>query len=272
MCQTIAEIGWNHCGDMKIAEQMIVEAAKAGATFAKFQTWSTKRLKPGPWDTDGRRQIYESAELSDEQHAQLFKICQDNNIRFLTSVFSSADAERVVGFGDSIKIPSPEVTNVKLLEKANDLFKTVYLSTGACTYKEIGEALKILNKPFVFLLHCVSAYPCDFKNVNLGRIQTLMTKFKGTLPGYSGHGHGVHDAIASLEYGVSVIEKHFTIDNNLPGRDNKFAILPQELKFLTDYIKYREEMRRPHMTNGLSSDYIPCEEDVRTTYRGRWDN
>lgn len=265
MCQVIAEIGFNFLGDMKLAEQMIVASAQSGATFAKFQTWSVKRLKPGVWDTDGRRQIYEKAELSDDQHTLLSKICTDNGIRFLTSVFSSVDAERVIPFTDCIKIPSAEITNTKLLEVINKSFKTVYMSTGAATYKEIGDALKILDKPFVFLLHCVSAYPCEFKNVNLRKIQSLRN-FSRILPGYSGHCPGIHDAIASLEYGVEVIEKHFTIDNELPGRDNKFAILPEEMKFLTDYIKNRKEMMAVHFT-----EYSECENDVRNNYRGRWD-
>jgi sialic acid synthase SpsE len=271
MVQTIAEIGFNHGGYMSLAEKMITSAAKAGATFAKFQTWSVKRLKSGAWDQDGRRQIYEKAELSDQQHLELMKICNDNGIRFLTSVFSRVDAQRVARFCEAVKIPSAEITNVPMLEEIAQNFKTVYLSTGAATFSEIEIALRILGqnihrKPFVFLLHCVSAYPCEFKNANLNRITTLNNMFGNTLPGYSGHCFGIDDALASLDYGVEVIEKHFTIDQDLPGRDNKFAILPHELEFLTKYIKNRAEMKNIHFTQ-----YSECESDVRNNYRGRWD-
>ena len=68
MTKVIAEIGWNHMGDMDLAEKMIESAASNGADFCKFQTWSSKNLKPGPWDHDGRRKIYEKAELTPEMH------------------------------------------------------------------------------------------------------------------------------------------------------------------------------------------------------------
>ena len=83
----IAEIGWNHMGNMNLAEKMIVSAAHNGADICKFQTWSVKNIKPGPWDTDGRKEIYKKAELSKEQHHYLKKICEKNNVVFLTSAF-----------------------------------------------------------------------------------------------------------------------------------------------------------------------------------------
>ena len=84
----IAEIGWNHMGDMELAKNMIISAAKSGADICKFQTWSEKNLKSGPWDNDGRREIYKKAELSEEQHFELKKICEENKVLFLTSVFN----------------------------------------------------------------------------------------------------------------------------------------------------------------------------------------
>ena len=87
----IAEIGWNHMGDMDLAEKMIISAKKSGADFCKFQTWSEKNLKPGPWDKDGRREIYIKAGLTEEKHHKLKKICNDQKINFLTSVFNLKD-------------------------------------------------------------------------------------------------------------------------------------------------------------------------------------
>ena len=80
MINIIAEIGWNHMGDMELAKKMIKEAANAGATYAKFQTWSVSRLKPGIWDEDGRREIYEKAELSKENHIELINYCDENKM------------------------------------------------------------------------------------------------------------------------------------------------------------------------------------------------
>ena len=76
----IAEIGWNHMGNMDIAEKMIIKAKKAGCDTAKFQTWKVKRLKSGEWDYDGRREIYNDAELSEENHNFLKEKCIENSI------------------------------------------------------------------------------------------------------------------------------------------------------------------------------------------------
>ena len=83
MTEVIAEIGWNHMGDMDLAEKMVEAASQSGANYAKFQTWSTKRLKKGEWDEDGRRQIYEKAELTFENHEFLVDVCKKNQIEFL---------------------------------------------------------------------------------------------------------------------------------------------------------------------------------------------
>ena len=288
MCQVIAELSWCHMGDMTLAEKMIREASKAGAQYAKFQSWSVKNLKPGPWDADGRRQIYEKAELSEQKHKDLIKICGDNNIEFLTSVFCKEDAERVADLGcTKVKIPSTEIANIPLLEYVNLYFNEVFFSCGASTFDEIRTALLVLGKSKynvhtqpgdklempgqymdITLLHCVSSYPCPFDKVNLPRIEQLKNKFSGFPKlrfGYSGHGLGIHDAMAALEYHIQVIEKHFTIDNDLPGRDNKFAVLPHELKELCTYIKNRWDMQK-----GICSQYDPAEEEARNVYRGRW--
>ena len=78
----IAEIGWNHMGDMSLAKQFISEAAKSGVDYCKFQTWSVKNLKSGSWDNDGRREIYTKAELTEEKHYELKDHCEKNNVKF----------------------------------------------------------------------------------------------------------------------------------------------------------------------------------------------
>src|SRR6056300_1628606 len=92
----IAEIGWNHMGSLKLAEKMIIEAKKSGADFAKFQTWRVKNLKAGPWDKDGRRQIYEKAEFNKNDYSKIFKICKKYKINFLTSLFNLDDYELII--------------------------------------------------------------------------------------------------------------------------------------------------------------------------------
>ena len=84
MTKLIAEIGWNHMGNMTLAKEMILAAKESGCDFAKFQTWSVDRLKPGVWDTDGRREIYEKAELDLDKHIELKEYCDEVDIVFMS--------------------------------------------------------------------------------------------------------------------------------------------------------------------------------------------
>tara|TARA_R100001015_G_C4625764_1_gene184432 strand:+ start:1612 stop:2439 length:828 start_codon:yes stop_codon:yes gene_type:complete len=274
MIQVIAEIGWNHCGDMELAKKMIKAAADNGATYAKFQTWSVDRLKPGSWDNDGRRQIYEKAELSKKDHIDLINYCNKVGIKFLSSVFSIDDAMLLFQLGcEEVKIPSFESRNHSLIKYCDKNFNTVFMSTGTSTMDEITESCDLISqRTKLYLLHCVSTYPCKPEIANIRKIESL--KRACHLPtvayadwiGYSDHMQGVESAKVAIGFGATVIEKHFTIDNNLPGRDNKFAILPHELKDLSNFIELREKMMKDH-----GDDYQDCELDSRKNYTGRFD-
>jgi len=264
----IAEIGWNHMGNMKLAKKMILEAKQNGADFAKFQTWSVDNLKDGSWNIDGRRQIYEKAQLTEKQHEILKNYCKTNKINFLTSVFNEKDLKWLSKISNyAIKIPSHEIYNIKLIEESLKKFKYVIISTGAAKWKEILKIHKLIVKTKkqnnVCVLHCVSTYPCKYENANLPRINSLKKLFKNV--GYSGHCEGIFDAVASVNYGIKVIEKHFTLDKNLPGRDNKFAILPKEIKALSKYLSSNLSMQQEK-----GKDLQKSELDTYKNYRGRW--
>tara|TARA_B100001250_G_scaffold190482_1_gene163665 strand:+ start:546 stop:1358 length:813 start_codon:yes stop_codon:yes gene_type:complete len=259
----IAEIGWNHMGNMNLAEKMIKAASQSGASYAKFQTWRVKNLKNGPWDNDGRREIYKKAELNEDNYLKLSKICKKNNIKFLTSLFNLNDYELIKKLRlKSIKIPSPENRNKKLLEFCKKKFDTIILSTGAASITEIKNSFKILQNKNTHLLHCVSAYPCEDKNVNIPRINKLKKITKKV--GLSDHSPDILSSVISLPLGVTFIEKHFTVNNKLPGRDNKFAILPNEMKNLRRSVDRYIEMSK------IKNKFIKEEVEVRKTYSGRW--
>lgn len=268
MAKIIAEIGWNHCGDMGLAKQMITAAAENGAAYAKFQTWSVDRLASGPWDTDGRREIYVNAELTKDRHIELINHCKSVNIEFLSSVFSIPDARLLVDLGvRSVKIPSFESRNIELIKYCDDMFDTIYMSTGTSTFYEIAESLRhcaYIDKWTV--LHCVSSYPCLPENANIQRMLYLHNNLWCDV-GYSDHVEGVDSAKVAVARGACVIEKHFTIDKNLPGRDNKFAILPGELKDLSNFIQLYERMMINH-----GPDYQTCEQESRDIYASRFNN
>ncbi len=264
MIKVIAEIGWNHCGNMQLAKQMAKAAQESGATYAKYQTWSVNRLKPGSWDDDGRRQIYEKAELSKEDHIELINYCNKIGIKFLSSVFSINDAELLVELGcKEVKIPSFESRNHELIKYCDKHFNTVFMSTGTSTFDEIEHSTTFMNTAEWYILHCVSTYPCSPSQANMLRMIRL--KDLGFEVGYSDHIQGVESAKVAIGEGAQVIEKHFTVDNNLPGRDNKFAVLPYDMKDLTDYIKIRRHMYISH-----GDDFQTSEQDSRTNYAGRF--
>jgi len=262
----IAEIGWNHMGDMVLAESMVREAANAGASWAKFQTWSVKRLTTGPWDKDGRRQIYEKAELTLEKHLNLINICNKYGISFLSSSFSVDDSKLLLSLGQkAVKIPSFEVSNKELLKHACSNFNEVFISTGTATQVEIIDLKSLVDLELTTILHCVSCYPCPIDSINLPRIAYLKSQFKSV--GFSDHTPGIMAAIFSLSYDINIIEKHFTVDHNLPGRDNKFAILPHELADLTSQISNYAKASKD-----LGVDFQPSESETRKIYRGRFNH
>ena len=260
----IAEIGWNHMGSIPLAEKMIKAAKRSGADYAKFQTWSVKNLKPGPWDNDGRRQIYEKAELDKEDYSKLSKICKKYKIRFLTSLFNHKDYKLISHLKSStIKIPSPENRNKDLLKFVSNKYKNIFLSTGAAKISEIKKSVKYLNKNQVTIMHCVSAYPCDDKNVDLSRIVKLK-KITNNI-GLSDHSSDILSCLFSLTHGISLIEKHFTIDNKLPGRDNKFAILPSQ------FLQLKKNIDRYYLMFQKKNEFfISQEKEIRNIYTGRW--
>lgn len=256
----IAELSMNHMGDMDLCKKMIYSAKESGADYVKFQTWKVKNLVKGPWDTDGRKKDYIKSEMTEEKHMMAKKICDDAGVKFLTSCFNIEDLEMVRRYTDDIKIPSTECKNKDLVNKAIEMFDNVYISTGASYFSEFEDYARFKN---IYLLHCVSIYPCPYDYVNLLRMLELKKLTENV--GYSGHCDGIWDAIAAISMGALVIEKHFTTDRNLSFRDNKFSVLPEDFAKIYEFKKAFEEMM---IYKG--KDYQEIEGNVRKLYSGRW--
>ena len=293
MTKLIAEIGFNYIDDIGLCREMVQAAKDSGAELAKFQYFDPKYLKPGSWDTDGRREIYEKASLANGYPTGLNEVrdvCRDVGIKFLCTGFSikgmttlmNSDKRHNSFLHKSVKIPSMESRNKDLLKYTFSVFNNVFMSTGTSKFSELKENLENTCQYFptsvngykkkLILMHCVSSYPCEPSRANLPKINLLRELCEETPGldkfeiGYSDHCEGIEVAKQSLEYGVDWIEKHFTIDKNLPGRDNKFSILPDEMSELNNYIKTREET-----SNFLGEDYQDIESETRKYYTGRWD-
>lgn len=264
MTKIIAEIGWNHMGNLSLAKKMIFQAKKNGADIVKTQIFNVQNLKKGPWDKDGRREIYKKAQLDKNKYKELFKYAKKINCKFFASAMSIKDAELIKNVNnDLIKIPSMESRNFPLINYCARNFRNVIISSGTSKFKEIIKSCEKIPKKKLTILHCVSSYPCNFSDVNLPKINLFKKFFKNV--GFSDHTQGVEASILSLKYNPIYIEKHFTIDNSLPGRDNKFAILPYNLKTLKDFIE-----KNKLIDQFKGKDYLKCEIEARKIYSGRW--
>lgn len=265
----VAEIGWNFVGDLNLAKKMIHSAKMAGADAVKFQIWDPKYLKKGPWDKDGRREIYKKAYLNKKKYLALKKYSKKKSIKCFSSAFNLEGLKLLYSARDRwIKIPSHEAYNLKLINLALKKFNKIFISVGCLKKSELKKVITLINsnkkyKKKTTLLHCVSSYPLDIKNCNFYKFHFLKKNFDDV--GYSGHLQGNDDAIYALYNGATVIEKHFTTNNNLPGRDNKFALNTKQFAELNRIRKMNNHFQ---ISRGL--DLQKCETEIFKKYRGRW--
>ena len=249
----IAEAGVNHNGDLDLAKQLIDAAANAGADIVKFQTFNAQRLvtrtaKKADYQahatnsTESQHDMLQRLELTEEMHHELIAYCKTCNIAFLSTGFDIESVDLLVSLGqDCFKIPSGEITNLPYLRHIGRLSKTVILSTGMSTLGDIEAAIKVLEQAGtprnkLTVLHCTTEYPTPMNEVNLRAMQSIKSAF-GVAVGYSDHTQGIEVAIAAVVMGANVIEKHFTLDRNLPGPDHQSSLEPLELKAMVSAIR-----------------------------------
>lgn len=247
----IAEAGVNHNGSLDIAKKLVDEAKKSGADCIKFQTFIaeniiSKNAKQAKYQTKniGKEQsqleMIKKLELSFEDFKQLNNYCIEKNIDFLSTAFDLESIDFLESLGmNTWKIPSGEITNLPYLIKIAKLKKKVILSTGMSTMQEIEDAVNIFKEygtTDITILHCTTQYPTLFEDVNLNAMLSIKEKF-GYDVGYSDHTKGIEVPIAAVALGATVIEKHFTLDNNMIGPDHKASLQPDELKKMVESIR-----------------------------------
>ena len=253
----IAEAGVNHNGDLALARQLIDVAAEAGADLVKFQTFSADRLvtahaSKADYQTkttdagESQHAMIRRLELTRDMHEALIAHCTSRRIQFFSTGFDPESIDLLVELGlDCFKIPSGEITNLPYLRHVGRYGKPVILSTGMATLGEIEAALAVLEqagtpRDRITVLHCNTEYPTPMADVNLRAMLTIRDAF-GVAVGYSDHTAGIEVAIAAVALGATVIEKHFTLDRNLPGPDHKASLEPDELKAMVMAIRNIEQ-------------------------------
>ena len=249
----IAEAGVNHNGDIELAKQLIDRAASAGADLVKFQTFKadrlvTRRARKADYQmqgTHGQESQYDmlrQLELSPEAHRELISHCATRKVGFFSTGFDVESIDLLVSLGqDRFKIPSGEITNLPYLRHIGQLGKRIILSTGMATLGEIEAALTVLEQAGtscakITVLHCTTEYPAPMNEVNLRAMQSIHAAF-GVAVGYSDHTPGIEVAVAAVAMGASVIEKHFTLDRDMPGPDHKASLEPEELEAMIRAIR-----------------------------------
>ncbi|WP_319577737.1 N-acetylneuraminate synthase family protein [uncultured Desulfobacter sp.] len=228
----IAEVGFNHNGNMGLAKEMIQAAADAGADAVKFQTFSAKDIA---LPSSPHYALIEKGEMSVKDHEMLRREADDQKIDFLSTPFGLDAVDMLDTIGVSaFKIASMDCTNSLLLKKIATKGKPVYLSTGMATLEEIISSVNLLknnNCKEICVLHCISNYPPDAGDLHLNIIPFLKEKLN--LPiGYSDHFPGIEACFAAAVLGAEVIETHFTLDKTIPGGDHSHSADPSDLMTL----------------------------------------
>jgi len=249
----IAEAGVNHNGSLDLARKMVVVAKECGADAIKFQTFKTEKLvsknapkalyqKNNMGGGDSQFEMLKKLELSEQDFKELFELSNKTGIEFLSTPFDEESCDFLDDLGvKRFKIPSGEITNKPYLEHIARKNKPVIMSTGMADLTEIQNALDVLlneglTLDLITILHCNTEYPTPMKDVNLKAMNTIKKAFK-TKIGYSDHTLGIEVPIAATALGASVIEKHFTLNRNLPGPDHKASLQPDELKAMVTTIR-----------------------------------
>ena len=272
----IAEAGVNHNGSIELAKKLIDAAVMAGADAVKFQSFvassivtagasKTEYQITNTGSQESQLEMLKKLELSHTQQRELHQYCQRSGIQFLSTPFDTASLNFLTAdLGlETIKVGSGELTNAPFLFEVARLAKNIILSTGMSTIDEVADALGVIafvmtdsKNPSVSsfksalassegrkavtskvtLLHCTTDYPTVPSDVNLQAMSTLREKFDCQV-GFSDHSVGIHLAVAAVAMGATVIEKHLTIDRDLPGPDHKASLEPNEFKNLVEQVR-----------------------------------
>lgn len=251
----IAEAGINHNGNMDIAREMIHKAKEIGADIVKFQTGKTSYVmskfaqkaeyqKNNTGSEGSQLDMCLDLTLPYPAFAELADECKKTGITFLSTPFTVDSVEYLNNIDMPFwKIPSGEINHLPYLEALGKTGKPVVMSTGMCEMNEIEEAINVLKAngtKDIKLLHCNTEYPTPFDDVNLRAMITLKERF-GVEVGYSDHTPGIEVAIAAVAMGATIIEKHFTLDRNMPGPDQVASLEPDEFAEMVKAIRNIEK-------------------------------
>lgn len=251
----IAEISANHKNSISETFKLLEQAAKINVDAVKFQTFNLdemtlnlskgeflikNKFKTKKWNNRTLYSIYKEAQLPLAWHKKIFEKANKLGLICFSSVFDEVSLK----FLEKINVPMYKIASLEslhfpLIKKVCKTKKPIIISTGTLSIKEIDKLIKFfkkINYKKFIILHCVTEYPANYKNINLKTIKYIKDKYK-CLTGYSDHTKGVGVAISSINYGACVIEKHFMLSKKANTLDSNFSSDPNEMKRLVDEVK-----------------------------------
>ncbi|MFH1391994.1 MAG: N-acetylneuraminate synthase [Candidatus Diapherotrites archaeon] len=275
----IAEAGVNHNGSFRIAKKLVDEAVAAGVDAIKFQTFSADRLvtrdapkaeyqKKNTHNSDSQYSMLKKLELSEKNQKALKKYCDSKKIIFLSTPHSGLeDVDFLSGLNvEAFKISSADLTNIPLIEHAAKKRKPIILSTGMSNFEDISKAVSTIIKngnKKIILLQCTTSYPCKLEDVNLLAIKAMEKKFN-LIVGFSDHTTGILASQLAVAMGAKLIEKHFTLDKNMPGPDHCASINPKQLSEFVQGIRLVEKIMGSEKKTVLHSE----KSNIKTIRKG----
>tara|TARA_B110000971_G_C19981630_1_gene487635 strand:+ start:437 stop:1495 length:1059 start_codon:yes stop_codon:yes gene_type:complete len=251
----IAEISANHKNSISETFKLLEQAAKIKVDAVKFQTFDLdemtlnlnrgeflikNKFKAKKWNNRTLYSLYKEAQLPLAWHKQIFKKANKLGLICFSSVFDKVSLK----FLEEINVPMYKIASLEsmhfpLIKRVCKTKKPIIISTGTLSIKEIDKLIKFfkkINYKKFIILHCVTDYPANYKNINLKTIEYIKNKYK-CLTGYSDHTKGIGVAISSINYGACVIEKHFMLSKKGNTLDSDFSSDPIQMGNLVDEVK-----------------------------------
>lgn len=267
-CFLVAEIGINHNGNIEIAKKTVDAAADAGADAIKFQNYRTEDfisdksltyeyISQGQTVVELQYDMFKRCELTTESLRELKAYCDRRGVIFHSTPTSEAGIKDLVEIGAPVlKNGSDYLTHLPLIRYAGQTGLPIVLSTGMATLAEIDDAVRTFRETGndqLILLHCTSSYPTPPEDVHLRKIPALSAVF-GCPVGFSDHTEGITAAVGAVALGACLIEKHFSLDKNLPGPDHHFSADLAEFRALVAAVRTTEKCLGDSQVSPVSSE------------------
>jgi N-acetylneuraminate synthase len=232
---TIAEIGINHNGDLKLAEKLIDAAYVTGWDCVKFQKRTPDicvpdtqkdKIRQTPWGEMKYIDYKHKIEFQKSEYDIIDKYCKSKSIHWTASVWDLPSLDFILNYNiPFIKIPSAHLTNLELIERTAETKIPIIISTGMSTLEEVDKAYNLIIKhnSNLVIMHCNSTYPAPSEELNLKVIESFNQRYDSII-GYSGHEYDVEPTVIAAVLGAKVIERHITLDHNMWGTDQKSSL------------------------------------------------